>query len=207
MRKVTAVIVSSLILTLFANIAFAKDATSSPTRRNKEFVAQRQENIKEKMASREAALKSKLALFKDQRKANLTSRVNDTLAMINQQRTSQMLKYLDNMSRILSKLETRVNSGSSDIKDVTAAKAAIADSKAKIASAAAAVKVQQAKDYTIQVSSETTVKADAKLQRDKLQSALLTLRKLLIDAKQSVANAIRVAHGEQPEKEGSESAK
>ncbi|MDP3758247.1 MAG: hypothetical protein Q8Q86_00865, partial [Candidatus Daviesbacteria bacterium] len=91
------------------------------------------------------------------------------------------------------KLETRVNRGEPDIKDPAAARTAIASARVTIASTSAAVSAQSLKDYTVTVSSEARVKLDAKLQRDKLHTDLLALRKIVIDAKQAVGNAIRVA--------------
>ena len=94
---------------------------------------------------------------------------------------------------ILDKLEARVNSGTPDIKGSASASAAIASARDAIASASAAVSDQALKDYTIVVTSESNIRIDAKTQRDKLHTDLLALRKIVIDAKQAVANAIRVA--------------
>ncbi len=199
---------------LFTQAVFAQDATNSTTSRTtaplKREVDQqkidtgganhaRKENIqdkmaimKEKMASREAALKLKLQTFRDQRKATAAARISDNLNKINTNQTSQMQKYLANMSLILDKLENRVNSNTADIKNVAAAKDAIAKSRATIASASAAVTLQSQRDYTITVTSEAKVKQDAQKMREQLHTDLLSLRKLVIDAKQSVSNAIRV---------------
>lgn len=159
----------------------------------KENVENKISNIKEKLASRAAVLKTRLQAFKDKKKAETAERVNTNLNAINQKQTAQMEKHLGNMSAILDKLENRINQGSPDIKDPAGAKAAIASARANIATASAAATAQSLKDYTIQVTSETKIRVDAKLQRDKLHTDLLTLRKAVIDAKQSAANAIRIA--------------
>lgn len=169
------------------------------------------ETIKDKVASREAILKAKLQKFKDQRKASLAEKINTSLNRVNQNQTTQMQKHLATMNTILGKLENRINAQTSDIKDPAAAKTAIASARSAIASASALVTAQSQKDYTILITSESKVKADAKLQRDKLHTDLQTLRKAVMDAKQAVANAIRVAKlGATPEnlaprKEGSTS--
>ena len=115
-----------------------------------------------------------------------------------------MLKHLEKMTTILNKLESRVNQGTPDVKNPTAAKAAIASARSSIATASAAVAAQALNDYTIIVTSEATVKANAKASRDKLHADLLAVRKLVIDAKQAVAAAIRVAKSGKM-KEGTES--
>ncbi len=149
--------------------------------------------LKEKQASKTAALKVKLEAFKDKAKASAAARINTNLNMINQKQTSQMQKHLVTMTTILDKLEKRVNSASPDIKNAASASAAIASARISIASASAAVTAQAENDYSIQVTSEGKIKADAKLQRDKLHTDFLVVRQLVVNAKQSVANAIRTA--------------
>lgn len=195
---------------------FAQDATSTSTARKDKIEARktaiqqkietRKENIqnkiaavREKMASREAALKAKLEAFKDKRKAQIAERVNTNLNKINENQTSQMLKHLERMTTLLDKLENRVNSGSADIKDPTTARVAITEARAKIAAATEAVNAQAQKDYTLTVTSESKVKADAQSMRDQLKTDLQAVRKQVIEAKQSVANAIRTAKSGQKE--------
>lgn len=146
-----------------------------------------------RLASKAAALKLRLQTFKDTKKAEIAERVNTNLNNVNQNRTSQMQKHLETMSSILDRLEARVNKQTPDIKDPVSAKAAIAAARETIATTSAAVSEQALKDYTIQVTSETRIRIDAKTQRDKLHTDLLALRKKVIDAKQAVANAIKVA--------------
>lgn len=166
---------------LFTSPVLALESTPSgkiPVLKPK--VENRVDNIKAKIATREAALKEKLATFKDKKKAEVTERVSTNLNMINKNRTDQMLKHLGNMTVILDKLETRAGKS-----------AAITASRVNIASASSAVRAQAQKDYTITVTSESKVKADAQKVRLQLQADLQGLRKQVIDAKQSVANAIR----------------
>lgn len=179
---------------------FAQDATKPATTRR--------EVIKERISTREAALKAKLQTFRDKRKAEVAERISNNLGRINQKQTAQMLKHLDKMTSILNRLETRVNQGRPDIKDQALARVAISDAKASIATAEASVKAQAAKDYTLQVSQEAMVRVDAKKMRDALHADLRSVRKQVIDAKQSVASAIRVAKSgilEIPKKEGTPS--
>lgn len=197
----SSVLISSSLLIFLAMPAMALgpaktlDATSAATRKEnaqqkietardarKEKVETKITNIREKIASREAIMKAKLETFKDKRKAEVAERVNTNLNAINLKQTSQMQKHLNTMSSILDRLETRVT-----------AKDAIASTRANIATTSAALTSQAGKDYTIQVTSETRIKSDVQNQRDKLKTDLMTVRKMVIDAKQSVANAIRVA--------------
>lgn len=159
----------------------------------KQRVEDKVASIKEKIASREAALRTKLQAFKDRKKAEIADRINTNLNKINQNQAEQMQKHLNRMSAILDKLEARVNQNKPDIKDPPAARAAIASARTTIATASSAVQAQALKDYTIQVTTEGRARLDAKAMRDKLHRDILALRKIVIDTKQAVANAIRVA--------------
>ena len=185
--KVSAVFILSCLLLLVASSSvWAQDI-----RRGN--VQDRLAAIRERIASKEAALKARLEQFRDQKKAGITERVSTNLNRINEKHTQMMLKFLDKASAILGRLEQRVNQGKPDIKDVAAAKTAIALAKESIASATAAVNTQAEKDYTITVTSESRVKTDAQTKRKQLHDDLLSVRRIVIAAKQAVANAIRVA--------------
>ena len=94
-----------------------------------------------------------------------------------------MQKHLETMSQILDRLEARVNQGAP----------AIASAREAWASASAAIVTQAQKDNTIQVNSEAKVRVDAKTQRDALHADLLALRKTVVNTKQAISNAIKVA--------------
>ena len=194
--KSIAILIFVAACAILINPVLALDATSSTTRKEKlqQRIDTRKENVenritgmKEKVASREAAMKAKLQAFKDKRKAEVAERVNTNLNRINQNQTAQMLKHLEKMSMLLDKVEARVNQ--------SAAKDAIAESRAKITAATEAVKTQAAKDYTLTVTSESAVRKDAESLRTQLKTDLMAVRKQVIEAKQSISNVIRVAKG------------
>lgn len=211
LTKASAVLIGLSMMATVGFPALAEDSTPSAikTLRNQaviksklvqEKLESREQNIedklstiREKIASKTAALKLKLQTFKDQNKAKRAEKINDLLNKINRSQTSQMQKHLDKMSKILSKLENRVNAKTPDIKNPEGTKVAIASASAAIASASAAVSAQAEKDYTIEITSENRIAADAKIQRDRLHSDLASTRKLVREAKKAVANAIREA--------------
>lgn len=172
---------------------------------------QKLEDKRVKIASHEAEIKAKIQKFKDKQKAEIATRVNTNLNKINQNQTGQMLRNLDLMSQLLDKLAQRVASNSPDIKDPAAANQAIADARTAIDTARTAVEAQAQKDYTIAVTTETKIKLDAQAKRDQLHTDIKTVRQLVIDAKQTVSNAVRVAKSGKvatpsaQEKEGSSS--
>lgn len=184
-------------LIMFAAMAysvFAEEATTGATNRKlntPQKINIRQEKtqnmvgaLQEKIASRTAAFETRLEKFKDKTKAIIAKRVNTNLNRINQNQTTQMQKNLSTMSNILDRLEKRVNQGSP---------AAVLTARTTIATVSAAIETQAQKDYTVQVTSEAKIKTDVKTQRDKLHTDLQASRKMVIDAKKSVADAIRAA--------------
>lgn len=187
--QVRIAVVLMVAVFLFPAIALAQDKSTTTSPREK--LQQKRVDIRANAATHAAELKAKLSKFKDKKKAEVTQKVSGNLNKINQNRTDHFLKFLAKATEILNKLETRVNGAGS--KDTTSAKAAIADARASLASAKAAVQAQAGKDYTITVSSETKVRSDVTLIRDRLHQDLQAIRKQVVDAKQSVANAIKVA--------------
>lgn len=220
-----ALLICLAALAILVHPTLAQNATSAATRREaikekvetrkvaiQEKVETRRENVankisamKERIATKEAALKIRLEAFKDKRKAEIAQRINTNLNKINKNQTDQMLKHLEKMSELLDKLEARVNSASSDVKDLALAKTAIADSRTKIAAATVIVTTQSEKDYTLTITTESKVKADAQKMRDQLRADLQTTRQQVIDAKQSVSNAISTAKSGVAMKEGTAS--
>lgn len=148
---------------------------------------------REFIASQEAKFRQKLQQFKDQQKAVIADRVNTNLNKINQNQTDHMLKNLDLMTQLLDKLQQRVNSLSPDIKDPEAANEAIADAREVIDATVAAVQIQSQKDYTITATAEARIGLNAKAKRDLLFKDIMAARKLVINSKQMVSNAIRIA--------------
>ncbi len=142
------------------------------------------EKIRAHVASREAELKNKLQQFRDRRKATVVSEIDINLTKINQNRTDMMGRYLDTMTTILTKVETRTGQNAS-------ASAAVVQAKIAIQTAKDAVANQAAKTYTVNISSESRTKVDAKAARDSLHKDLQATFKLVVAAKQAVAEAIR----------------
>ncbi len=150
-------------------------------------------NLHDKIASRGAQLKEKLAKFKDKKKAQIAERINDNLNKINERRTSQMMDHLSRLSNILDKLGDRVNSAQQNGKDMSGANLAITDARVKIDAAEASVSAQKLKDYTIESTSESTIKADAQKMRNNLHVDLQDVHSLVVIARQAVAKAISEA--------------
>ncbi|MBI2268018.1 MAG: hypothetical protein HYU80_01060 [Candidatus Blackburnbacteria bacterium] len=168
----------------------------TPLEQRSEYLKNVEERTAEARKTREerkATLTKKLEEFKNQKKAKLTEKLNETLTRINEKQTSQMAKYLDKTSEILDRLAERVENTAKNGKDTTALHTAIQKAKNAITEAKAAVEAQAAKDYSLNISSESSIRTDVKSTRNSLFKDLKAVRQKVIEAKQEVANAIRVA--------------
>lgn len=176
---------------------FAQATSTSPAtlrqqriQERKTAVAEKIDSVKERVASREAALKTKLAKFKDKKKALVAERVGANLSKVNEKRTTHYTNVLTKLTDILARLEARVNQASAGGKDTTAAVNAIGEARVSIASAKIVVDAQSAKEYTITATSEAKIRSDAQAVRDNLHTDLKATHALVVIARQSVAEAI-----------------
>lgn len=205
------ILLSAILISVY--VVSAQDSTSTATRKEKvqERIETRKENIKERvetrkeniseriadkreiMASREAALKTKLEGFRNKQKAQIVERVNISLKNINEKMVAHFKKVLERLSNLLDKLEARVNANSSDIKDPVLARQAIADARLAIASATEVVNLQSAKDYTLELTQESRAKTEVTGIRRLSHEDLKVVLQAVNDAKNSVSNAIRIA--------------
>jgi hypothetical protein len=142
-------------------------------------------------ATRSALLKNKLLGFRNKEKATMVEKINSNLMMIDQKITDSMVMRLSVMTNILSKLQDRYNESTMSGKLNTSYQTSIDQAKTSIENAQLLVKTQAAKDYTIQVSSESAVQKDAEKSRNALHNDLKTTQEAVNSAKNSLVQAIQ----------------
>lgn len=157
------------------------------------MLANRLEQVRTKIASREAAFTEKIAKFKNRERADLASKINLNLNLINQNRTTAMSNNITKMSEILTRLQNKVTEIGATGVDVSVANTAIQQAQTAIASAQASVTTQSEQDYNIVVTSETNIGTDAQTTRNKLITDLNATFQQVQAARTAVANAISVS--------------
>lgn len=180
---------SIFLITLFLFLLIVLTTPSFALERKNATPASRMK-ISEAMQNKKEALKQRLATFKDTVKAERVDRINTILGSVNTNRTTTMQANLEKMTAIVVRLETKLTELESEGKDTSAAKLTTASAKTAIETAKTALTAQAAKDYTIAITSESTVKTDAATMRQSLHTDLRTLHQLVVDARQAVAKAI-----------------
>jgi len=147
-------------------------------------------NLRDKVATRGAMLKEKLAMFKDKRKATTIERISTSLTNVNQKRTSAMMQHVDVLMGVLAKAEDRLLEAETSGTDVTSVKTELGLSKTALANAKTAVEEQSKKTYEIKISTESAAKAEVKQTRDLLEQDLKATHGLLKESRRIMINAL-----------------
>lgn len=153
----------------------------------------RMEMLKERIATRSAALKQKLARFRDKTKAARLENINENLNTVNMNVTAALQKNLDNISSALERLKTKAAEAAAEGKDLTNLNSDIAEVESEWAEANEALKAQMEKDYTVALTSESTAKTDAQAARNTLRTDLKSVHAEIMEARTALADAVKNA--------------
>lgn len=151
------------------------------------------DDLKERIATKSAALKRQLARFRDKAKAAKVENLNENMNTVNANVTSALEKNLANISSALERLKAKAAEAQTAGKDVTALNSDIAEVESEWAQADEALKAQMAKDYTIEVNTENTIKTDVQTVRNTLRTDLKAVHTEVMEARQSLADAVKNA--------------
>lgn len=151
------------------------------------FRAEISANIQGSSELREAHMKrlrERLAQFRDQQKAEVTARIATNFNEINARITAKWADILENLRSILLRIEAKANDLGEDISsELEAAEQAIADAEA-------AVEVQAAKSYELEVESEETVGSAVAELRAEMATDLQVTKEAILNARAALRAAI-----------------
>ncbi len=164
MKKILSISLASVLLLTQLTPVFAldTDVNSTPTLKTSPIRDLREE------------FRLKLAALKDENKKAIVTRLDARMAQINANRTAIMLRHLDIIQAVLNKLQAR-----SATLDVSVAQKAID-------SARATVIAQQAKVYTINITTEANLGQAVSATRKLLASDLLKAHQSVVAARKAV---------------------
>ncbi|OGH17745.1 MAG: hypothetical protein A2868_00175 [Candidatus Levybacteria bacterium RIFCSPHIGHO2_01_FULL_40_15b] len=166
-----------------------KDRLRTIKEERQAFVAETREQVKEKMEAFRAQIKT----IRDERKQILTERIADKIASSNARLTNRMDKALDHLTDILNRVKNRAADFKAQGKDTTALDQAISAAEAAIAEAKNAVEAQGAKEYTANITDESTLRNTIGQMVSGFRLDIQAVHKLVIAAKQAVQKAIMEA--------------
>lgn len=132
--------------------------------------------------------KERFKKISDERKAKLAAQLAEQMNNLNERFTNGYLSFLDRLSAIVAKIETRAADlgGTTNIATVTAK---ITTAKASIEAAKSAVLTQQGKVYDVTFTSESKLREAFQGVKKQLQADHAALRTQIGSAKQAVQDA------------------
>lgn len=210
MRKTVLVGLVILASSLFAPIVSAREEntatrsgeTTTKSQRLEEYKTRRQQElqnwerrkllIKEKIASQTADIRLKLSEISDERKQQVVENLLERIGDLNQKWVDHWNNVLTRLGEILAKIQSRGQSLASEGKNTSELNGAISDAQAAIATAQAAVNAQAGKAYTIEITSEENLRADAKRLFGQFKSDTSNVKRQI----QAAREAVRMAFNE-----------
>lgn len=146
----------------------------------------RREELRQRIQDKRAETKAKIQNLRDERKKKIIEKIQTKLTQINEKRTDHFLKFLERLSTILDKIQSRAEKAKAAGKNTTSIEAAIASARTAIATAESAVNAQKSKVYQIVVSDETKARNEVGAAMKQLQEDLRSVRETVKAASSAV---------------------
>lgn len=132
---------------------------------------------------------NKIEEIKDEHKKEIAKRLSEQINFINQKATDHFLAYLHHLELVLNKVEDRADKEELEGRDVSGARVAIAKARNDIEEARAAVAIQKAKVYVVEITSFETLGKDFRQVMAELRSDLRATADIVRVATKSVHDA------------------
>lgn len=160
------------------------------------------ERVQNKISAYKEKLKSRLSELKNQAKAREVRNIDDALLNLNNQMVDRFTNALNQLSEVLDRIQTRIDSASSRGLNVTTVTADMTAARTAISNVSVAVQAQAAKVYEISISTSSIVEStsststpdiplrnDVKTVRNALRSDLINLENQVKSARDLVHKA------------------
>ncbi len=155
----------------------------------KQKVESMRENLKTAIQSSREELKTKLQNIKDERKKAAVERIDKSLTDLNARMTTHYSNVLDQISDVLKRIVSRADKAQTSGLDVASVRTAITKAQTAIDAARAAVTAQVSKVYTLNVTTDATLKNVVGEARKALQGDLKKVGDAVKAAREAVRNA------------------
>lgn len=144
----------------------------------KAALTQAKDEAKAMIQAKKDEFKTRIQTIKDQRKKALAERIDAKLERVNKNHTTKFSEVLTRLQGFLDKIR-QATADTQVLADIAAAQTAIDTAKS-------AVDVQVAKPYTMTITEDSALKANAGTTVSQLRLDLMAVHKLVVDAKQAV---------------------
>ncbi len=152
-------------------------------------IADAKEAMQDKMSEARDAFKQKISEFKDKQKVTRLTNLDTKLNEINKRKTTQMSERLEKLTEILGRISTKGADLESQGENTTTLNTSITSAQTAIDTAKTKVDEQAAKDYVVDVTTETALRANASATLKQFRTDLTATHKSVVDAQVAVRKA------------------
>lgn len=149
----------------------------------------KREEIKNKAEAARTQLKAKLVKIKDEKKKAIVERVDNRIVELNNNQMDHLSNVLDQLDKVLLKINDRTDAAAAKGRDVTAVRTAIESAKTGIAAARAAIVAQSGKVYTITITTESKLGTDVGKATKLVHADIVGVREKVKTAREAVHKA------------------
>lgn len=151
--------------------------------------------LKRHEASKSSLLKhqqfiKRLDLLKDERKKEKVATISGKITTFNLNHTNRLADVLDKIQSILDRVSKKAETAKGEGYDTGVLALAIKNAQTAIDAARIAISSQALKQYTIQITSDATIKTNVGSVVSQFRTDLKAIHKLVIDAKQATMRAV-----------------
>lgn len=153
--------------------------------KREEFKAElkiKREEAKTRIETMRVSFKEDLEKIKDENKKISAEKIVDAIEALNIRLTDQLSDKVNQIENVLVSIESRIAKAESRGLDVTSVKAEVEKAKIAIASARTSISNQASKVYEVNVTSESTLRAEMKILRDTFNKDIKAVREKVKDA-------------------------
>ncbi len=186
-----------------------KDALSeSEMRKDHEDFAtklkNKREGIREEINTKREKLKNKLKNIKDTKKQEAVLRISDNINKINIKATDRISNFVKKLEDMLNIIKVLTNKVEAKGLDVSSARTAIANAESSIVNTKTLIDTQVGKTYTIDVTTESTLRETVKSVKENFKSDIENLHKEVKASHESVRNIMKILKNIKGESDGNQ---
>lgn len=150
-----------------------------------ETVQTKREEAQQEFAAARETFQKQLTALKDEQKAAIVEQVDARLQKLNETKTDALSQHLNSISEVLDRIDEKA----ADLDDPTEVDKAIEEARAAIQTAQSAVEEQAGLEYVVEITDETSLRADVQKVVDAFKSDMKTVIDLVRDAHKQAREA------------------
>jgi len=148
--------------------------------------------VQERVTEQKAELREEVQKIPDEAKREAVLRVADAVNALNQRVLEKASDALQKLEEVTANILTRADKAELGGQDVSGVRNAVAVAEREIAGAREAIRVQASEAYSLEISSEDTLRSDVAVVRNELKTDLESVRSVVNAARDAVRSSAQV---------------